>query len=545
MSRANAGSEVGRNDPCPCGSGKKYKKCCMGKAAVRRQATPAPPPDHREQLRVAEDHARADRFAQAQQLYGQVLQARPNDVAALHGLAQVMGALDRPQEAIELLRRALAVDDRQVGLHVLLGTQLMVVGNIEEGEQCLRRALTLDPNNEAAHRLLSECYHRMHRLDAAVAQIKKALSIDPNSVDAEIFLAILQRQKGELNEARSRLEGVLRRDLPLDSRHLALVELGFVLDKLGEYDAAFEKFETGGAETAKTPAAGRIDRDEYMRVIDGYTAVCTKELFSTWTREGSDDGHPRPSFLVGFPRSGTTLTEQVLAAHPDVVTTDERSPMEVVTPQMSTWFSGDSIPQILPQLDRDDIARLRAEFWEQAESILQMKLSDKILVDKLPLNLIRLPLINVMFPEARVIVALRDPRDVCLSCFMQRFRLNTAMINYLWWERTAEFYAKVMDLWLHLRGLVTLEFIEVKYEDTVEDLEHQARRLLDFLGVAWDDSVLAFHEKARQRVIGTPSFAAVSERVHRGALARWRNYPAQVQRVSDTLGRFVTAFGYD
>ncbi|MHC4275343.1 MAG: sulfotransferase [Planctomycetota bacterium] len=544
MSRANAGSEIGRNDPCPCGSGRKYKKCCMGKAAPRPQATAAPPPDHREQLLVAEDHARAGRLSQAQQVYMQLLQARPNDVAVLFGLAQVLGSLDKPQEAITLLRRALAVDDRRVALHVFLGTQLMVVGDIEEGEQSIQRALALDPNNEAAHRMLSECYHRMHRLDDAIAEVKKALSIDPASFEGEIFLAILLRQKGNLDEARSRLEGVLRRDLPLDARHRTLVELGFVLDKLGAYDTAFEKFEEGGAETAKAPGAQQIDRDAYMRVIDGYKAVCTKELLSKWPREGSGDGHPRPSFLVGFPRSGTTLTEQVLAAHPDVVTTDERSPIESLTPQMSTWFSGDSIPQMLPQLDHDDIGRLRAAFWEHAESTLQMKLTDKVLVDKLPLNLIHLPLINVMFPEARVVVALRDPRDVCLSCFMQRFRLNTAMINFLWWERTAEFYAKVMDLWLHLRDLVTLEFIEVKYEDTVDDLESQARRLLDFLGVAWDESVLEFHRKARERVIGTPSFAAVTQRVHRGAVARWRNYPAQMRRVSDTLGRFITAFGY-
>ncbi|MHC4079960.1 MAG: sulfotransferase [Planctomycetota bacterium] len=547
MSRVNAGGEIGRNDPCPCGSGKKYKKCCMGKAAPRRPARAAAPPaqDYREKLQVAADHAQAGRLPQAQKLFAQLLQSRPSDVSALCGLARVKGQLNRTGEAISLLRRAVAVDERQVELHAMLSNLFLRVANFAEAERSARRAIKLDPNNEAAHRMIAECHQRMHRLDDAIAEVNKALSINPDSIDAEIFLAVLQQQKGDLSEARSRLEGVLRRAPDLDQRLRAQKELGFVLDKLGEYGAAFEMFEQGGLETAKTPAAQRTNREASMKLVDGYKAVATAELLSKWTRDAFDDDRPRPSFLVGFPRSGTTLTEQVMAAHPDVVTADEQPVLDPVAGQMSAWFSGDDIPGMLPQLDRDDVARLRDAYWTQAETVMQMELSDKTYVDKLPLNMIHLPLINVMFPEARIIVALRDPRDVCLSCFMQRFGLNTAMINFLWWERTAEFYAKVMDLWLHLRDKVTLDFIEVRYEDTVDDFESQARKLLDFLGVGWDEGVLEFHQKARKKFISTPSFTAVSQKIYKRSAGRWRNYEDQVQRVSGTLGRFITAFGYD
>jgi tetratricopeptide (TPR) repeat protein len=547
MSRVNAGGEIGRNDPCPCGSGKKYKKCCMGKATPRRQPRVAAPPaqDYRQKLQVAADHAQAGRYAQAQDLYGQVLEGKPSDVAALHGLAGVRGKLGKPQEAISLLRRALAVDERRVEVHVALCSWLLAVGNVEEAEPGVRRALRLDPNNGPAHRQLAECYQSRHRLDDAITEAKKAASIDPSSAGTQFFLAKLERQKGDLNEARSRLEGLLGRELESEMRGDALKELGFVLDKLGEYDAAFELFERSATETADTPEARRIDRNVSMRLVDGYRAVATHELLSNWTRQSFDDALPRPSFLVGFPRSGTTLTEQVLAAHPDVVTADEKPLIESVEAQVLAWFSEDSVPAMLPQLDRDEIAQLRAAYWKQAESTTQMDLSGKVFVDKLPLNIIHLPLINVVFPEARIIVALRDPRDVCLSCFMQLFVLNTAMVNFLWWERTAEFYANVMDLWLQLRDKVTIEFIEVRYEDTVEDFENQARRLLDFLGVAWDERVLRFHEKARERIISTPSFTAVSQKIYKRSAGRWRNYEDQVQRVSGTLARFITAFGYN
>jgi tetratricopeptide (TPR) repeat protein len=545
MSRSNVPREIGRNDPCPCGSGKKYKKCCMGKAPARGRAAAAPKADPQQQLKVAQDHAQAGRLEQAQRLYQQVLAARPANVAALYGLAEISGRIGRTEEAIRLLRRAIDIDEREPDLHALLSFLLLREGDPDEAERAARRAIKLDANHETAHRMLADCYHRLRRYDDAIAEVRKALAADPTSVSAEVFLAALLRDKGEPAEARRVLENVLQKDMQQDLLHRALTELGFVLDKLGEYEGAFALFEQAGEENGKTPEARRIDRDLSMKLVGDYKAVATKELLSKWTRQDFDDDLPRPSFLVGFPRSGTTLTEQVLAAHPDVETADEKELIRAVKSQMTAWFSEGNAPVLLPQLDRDDVARLRAEYWKQAGSVMNMDLSDTVFVDKLPLNLVDLPLINVMFPEARVIVALRDPRDVCLSCFMQRFRLNPAMINFLWWERTAEYYAAVMDLWLHLRELVTLEHLEVRYEDTVEDFERQARRLIDFLGVPWDEGVLAFHEKARDRFISTPSFTAVSGRVHRGALARWRHYPAAVERVSGTLARFVTAFGYD
>ncbi len=541
---ANTASQIGRNDPCPCGSGRKYKKCCMGKAA-RTQARTRATPSQRELVQVAADHAHAGRLDQARQLYEKVLRASPRDVGALYGLAELLGRLSRTQQAIELLRRAIDVQDRHADLHVLLSYLLMQAGDVEGARQSARRAIKLDPDKEAGYRMLADCHHRMHQLDEAIAAAAKALSVDPDSANAEIFLASLQLQKGDLAEARRRLEGVLKRDLHQDLVHRALTELGFVLDKLGEYDAAFEAFEKAGAESAARPEAKVIDRRVSFDLVDDYKAVATKELLSKWTRETVDDGRPGPFFLVGFPRSGTTLTEQIMAAHPEVITGDEKAILRATKSEMATWFSEDNVPGILAQLDRDDIARIRSTYWKHAESIMSMSLAGKTFVDKLPLNIVDLPLINVVFPDARIIVALRDPRDVCLSCFMQRFGLNTAMINFLAWEQTAAYYAKVMDLWLHLRDIITLDFIEVRYEDTVEDFENQARRLLDFLGVPWDERVLNFHEHARKRFVSTPSFTAVSEPVHRRAAGRWRNYATQMQRIGHTLAPFITAFGYE
>jgi hypothetical protein len=202
------------------------------------------------------------------------------------------------------------------------------------------------------------------------------------------------------------------------------------------------------------------------------------------------------------------------------------------------------VPRRMRRLDSDRVRPLRDRYWKEVEAVLGPQVHAGTIVDKTPLNLIDIGLINAVFPEAKVIMILRDPRDVCLSCFMQLFGLNTAMINFLSWENTARFYDEVMDLWLHLRPMLTLQIIEVRYEDTVADLEGQARRILDRLGLRWDEGVLAFHEKAKDRYISTPSFAAVTEKIHTRATNRWRNYEKHYEPVRQYLQRYVEAFGY-
>ena len=326
--------------------------------------------------------------------------------------------------------------------------------------------------------------------------------------------------------------------------HEAWNELGAVLDELGVYDHAFVAFVNAGHEQSKTPPARAVDPDQRFREIDAFRAAVTPDLVGRWAEETFDDTYPPLAFLVGFPRSGTTMTEQILAAHPDVETTDETRLLFDVQRQIAEWYPQGAAAG-LAQLTRRQVDKLRARYWKDARALLGDMPRDKLVVDKLPLNLIYAGVINAVFPDARLLVALRDPRDVVLSCFSQSFRMNAAMVNFLHWERTAAFYEKVMGLWLHQRDVLTLPRVEVRYEDTVRDLRGQAERVLDVLDVKWDDAVLSFHEHAAERSITTPSFQAVTEPVHERAVGRWRNYAKHYPGIMPTLQPFVEAFGYD
>jgi hypothetical protein len=197
------------------------------------------------------------------------------------------------------------------------------------------------------------------------------------------------------------------------------------------------------------------------------------------------------------------------------------------------------------QLDAGTILELRNFYREKVETDLEQPVGSRVIIDKLPLNIINIGLINLVFPDAKVIVVLRDPRDCCLSGLMQDFKLNSAMIHFLTLERAVDFYTQVMGAWLHFRDIVTLSHCTVRYEDLARNLEPEAKRLVDHLGLAWEPGVLQFHQQASERVISTPSYVAVTEPVHVRAMGRWKNYQEQFAPLLPKLQPFIREFGYE
>jgi hypothetical protein len=237
--------------------------------------------------------------------------------------------------------------------------------------------------------------------------------------------------------------------------------------------------------------------------------------------------------------------EQVLGAHPAIVTTAEEDLLAPMRQQLGGSVGDpEDTPAGMRRLDRARIISLRERYWAEAKALVGADPGGPLLLDKLPLNIVHLGLINAVFPDAPVIVALRDPRDCCLSAFMQSFSMNFGMVNFLSLDRTTAFYAEVMGLHLHLRRMLTLRTVEVRYEDTVDDLRGQARRMLDLLGLPWDEDVMRFHERSRERVVKTPSYEGVARPVHRGSLGRWSRYERHLAPWLPRIAPFIDAFGY-
>ncbi len=249
-----------------------------------------------------------------------------------------------------------------------------------------------------------------------------------------------------------------------------------------------------------------------------------------------------PVFLVGFPRSGTTLLEQILDCHPALQALEEM-PAAAAMEQVFLGWVGDRV-EAIADLEPLQISELRQAYFAETARHLERR-PGTTLVDKLPLNLIRVPLIWRVFPNARFILALRHPCDVCLSCFMQSFAANEAMSSFYTLENTVRTYAEVMGLWQDYTRALPLRYHAIRYEDMVTDFEKETRALLDFLGVGWNEAVLNHTEHARQRSnINTPSYHQVTQPIYLHAKYRWRRYAREFEPMMPILRPFMERFGY-
>ena len=324
-------------------------------------------------------------------------------------------------------------------------------------------------------------------------------------------------------------------------------ELAALLDKAGQYDEAFQALLA--AKQLVRPHAGPHQRDYQQTLVKNRELVdaLDSSVYDKWRAAAGADAPYRLAVLTGHPRSGTTLVEQVLDSHDEAISADE---FDVVThwiylPIMTRFPVNQTILSILDRVPPAVRQQTRATYLQQTEAILDEPIGDRLLIDKNPALTMILPVVNWAFPEMKMLIALRDPRDVVLSCFMQRLQPNPISVNWLSLDAAADFYAQNMKTWLAVRRSAAADsWLEFRYEDVVQDLPAHARRILDFLGLPWDDKVLKFYEHAAAKVVRSPTYQDVTRPVYQGAVGRWQRYAKYLEPVMDKLQPFITEFGY-
>ena len=256
-------------------------------------------------------------------------------------------------------------------------------------------------------------------------------------------------------------------------------ELGQLHDRASDSGEAFTHFMQANRLQCDTPQAQSADKNRYLREIDTLGAIFTPEWVGSWTPAPPLDGEISPIFMIGFPRTGTTLLEHVLAGHPRLRTIEEGPTISEVRREILTFSEG--YPRALADLAPARIEQLRNIYFQAVNGLIDRQAGD-LFVDKMPLNIVEAGLIWRLFPAAKFIVTVRHPCDVCLSCFMQAFDINDPMANFFSLGDSARLYAEVMELWRRYQQILPLDHHIVRYEDLVEDLEGEARRLVGFLG---------------------------------------------------------------
>jgi hypothetical protein len=273
----------------------------------------------------------------------------------------------------------------------------------------------------------------------------------------------------------------------------------------------------------------------------------TSAIIDRWRADAPKLGPSRRlALLTGHPRSGTTLLEQVLDAHSDVISLEETTLIhdEIYNPMARGFPPGTGIFPILDSAPPSLICQLRESYFHCAEMFLRQPIGGRLLIDKNPGVNVMVAILTRVFPETRFLVALRDPRDVVMSCFMQSLTLTPVSSAYLTLGGTVKQYINVMDFWRAILPRLGDQAIYVRYEEMVDDLPGVARSVLGFLGLEFEESVLKFYEHARTKRVNSPSSAEAKKPLYRTALGRWRNYEKYLEPYLSGLEPLLKEFNY-
>jgi tetratricopeptide (TPR) repeat protein len=421
-------------------------------------------------------------------------------------------------------------------------------GRPQMAEDYFQRALEQKDAPAETFARQAEVYERLHRVEDALKLVDQALQLDDNCALAQLTRARLFRRTGRLEDA----EQVLRSFSTATDRYLQIrrwYELGTNLDQQGRYDEAMSAFLEGKAllrpDAPPLLAKLQLFREELKQLQNDISAEMLQRWFDC--APALSPSH-RLAFLGGHPRSGTTLLEQVLDSHPDIVSAEETTIFRDEAYVTLRRGLSQNTPMLsgLETAQTETLRQARKSYFRSMELHLGNPIRKRLLIDKNPNIQVLIPAFVRIFPEIKLLVALRDPRDVVLSCFMQAYLpLSPSTVSTLNLEVTIENYAGVMSAWQTLAPLIKNPCLVVRYEDMVNDLESVARRTLDFLGVPWDARVLGFDETARQKAMRSPTYADVTQKVYQRARGRWRNYQKYLEPHLEKLEPFIKAFGYE
>jgi len=622
-----------RNKPCPCGSGRRYKKCCG--LIGGNQAAAA---DHIDQKNITgtaslEDLLQAGaaaavqgRFDDAEDCFRRAITLKPDFALAYNNLGLALHDQGRLDEAEANLQKALTLAPDFAEAHNNLGMVLHAAGRSIEAEACFRQAITIKPGYIKAYNNLGLALHDQGRLDEAETSLRKALNLNPDIAETYINLGMILNSQGKLEEAAAccrraltlrpnfaeahynlgitfgdqgklaESEASLRQALSLRPDYTeACNNLGLTLHSLGRLDEAYACFRQAlnlnpdSAQVYKSlsmfikhaevdditpameklynrmnlPAEDRIDLGfalgksfenlgEYDKSFDfilaanrakrrlyTYSIRDDHELFKKIRRtfspaffsshQGIGNPDRTPIFILGMPRSGTTLVEQIIASHPLVFGAGELLFLPRLVDRICAAKGSGKFPDCIPELGREELARIGSAYIEKIRNYSK---AAQHITDKLPHNFLYLGLISTILPKAKVIHCVRSPLDTCLSIFKTDFKGELHRYAYDLVE-TGQYYNLYQELMAHWEKVMPGFVHTLRYEDMIADQQDQIERLLNFCELPWDEACLAFH-KTKRKVV-TASVAQVRQPIYKDSVALWKRYEKQLEPLIKSL----------
>lgn len=451
----------------------------------------------------------------AQALLDELLREDPTSAAAWNAQGRLESARHRDDAAATAWRKAIACDRQQLEAPANLAYALERSNRLPEAQAVAESAVTC--------------------VDAQQPQL--------GAVELRLVLAKLARRRGDADGALRELDRLDGLGPIAEQRRHAAYERGKLLDAQGNVAGAMAAFELGNRLTLEPWRNLNPGRNRTLAGIELVLDRLNGDWPRTWQPIIDLPPHRDVAFLLGFPRSGTTLLNQVLDSHPRINAIEEKPITQALMDLIHGMPGG--YPQVLADIDGIDVGLLRRAYDDAVAIHGGHGDCARWVLDKFPMNSTLAGLLHRVFPQARFVFALRHPCDVVLSCFMQSFQLNNTMANFCTLPDTVALYVRTMELWQRWRELLPLNVHTIRYEDVVENFDATVRALCAFLGVEWQDDLRDFSDKALARGrIDTPSYEQVSQPIYRQARYRWLRYRKYLEPHLPALQPWIERFGY-
>ncbi len=485
-----------------------------------------------------------ERFDEAAEMFRRAVELNPDFAEAHNNLGNALQQTGDAAAAIAAFRRATESDPGLFDAHYNLAGALRAAGNVEAAEESYRQALEIIPDNVPALGNLAALLEGLNRTEDAQTIAEKGLGTAPSDPLLNLTAAKLDRRAGRVDAGIERLAALLAHPIDQDMEIGGRFELGHLYDRAGRADDAYGQFARANRMQRRKSRRQGIDKNRYLAAVEILSRRFSREWVAGWTT-AADHHDTTPVFLVGFPRSGTTLLDNILGGHSKITVMEEKSPVTDMRNAAARLPGG--YPECLADLSADDIGDLRRVYFAAAAKHVDLEAikDDGVLADKMPLNIVDAGLIVRVFPGARFILSLRHPADVALSCFMRAFAVNEPMANFFSLDDAARLYETVMGLWRRYLDIMPITCHAIRYEDLVADAEGEVRRVLDFLKLDWRPDMLDFAARVRKSgAVSTPSYAQVSEPIYTRACGRRRRYADYLAPVMGRLRPFIEEFDY-
>ena len=480
---------------------------------------------------------------QAMESYNQAITLKHNFARAHNSLGVLFQEQGSLKKAELSCRKAILYEPDYAIAHYNLGVILQKIGKKDETIQCYKQAIKLSPNFANAYLNLFDVFEKNNKVDDALQILRNANGkVTEKKADFLFYEAFIQFRKEEYNLSENLLKKINKDKLSINKKINFLKFKANFYHYKKDYESAFETYKAMNESILNSAEYDTQIAEKYFNQQIKKVSQIQHLSQTPLVKSEINPDYYQPTFLIGFPRSGTTLLDTILRSHSKVDVVEEQPMVQIMKNSFDArdLSSIDTVETISTQM----IEKLSNIYLEEFKKYCQINPSN-ISIDKFPLNILEVSLINKVFPEAKFILAIRHPFDCIMSCWMQNFKLNPAMSNMIDLNRIVDFYCLSMEILSLSISRYNLNIHSIRYEDLIVNFKAEISNLLNFLDLNWEDELKDYQKTALSRdKIYTPSYSQVVKPIYNTAAYRWKNYEEQLLPYKSQIEPWLKSFGY-